>query len=158
MRPWVLTIRIEARCPACPGRSSFAAFTSRADRCGASSAHGTRFGFASADLWNAGDAHLPGCLLAYASDMAFVSTLALAHSDKVKRDQLMMASLDHALWLHRPVPIDDWLLFVKRATTARGGRGMNHAEVFARDGSLVASVSQEGLVRLRKPRETVAAG
>ncbi|MCR9277817.1 MAG: acyl-CoA thioesterase II [Pseudomonadaceae bacterium] len=106
---------------------------------------------------DAGDAHLPGCLLAYASDMAFVSTLALAHSDKVKRDQLMMASLDHALWLHRPVPIDDWLLFVKRATTARGGRGMNHAEVFARDGSLVASVSQEGLVRLRKPRG-VAAG
>ncbi len=98
------------------------------------------------------DAHLPGCLLAYASDMAFVSTLALAHSDTVKRDKLMMASLDHAVWLHRPVPVDDWLLFVKRATTARGGRGMNHAEVFSRDGSLVASVSQEGLVRLRKPR------
>jgi acyl-CoA thioesterase-2 len=52
------------------------------------------------------------------------------------------------LWIHRPVPLDDWLLFHKRTSTASGSRGLSHAEFFTRDGTLVASVSQEGLMRI----------
>ncbi len=95
------------------------------------------------------DPLLPYCLLAYASDMGMVSTSAMPHLDEANRTELMMASLDHALWFHRPAVTDDWLLFVKRTTTATGSRGMNHADFFDRDGQLVASVSQEGLMRVR---------
>lgn len=95
-------------------------------------------------------AALAPCLLAYASDLRFVSTAALAHSQEVARSKLMMASLDHALWLHREFDPNDWLLFAKRSTTAAAGRGMNHAEVYTRDGSLVASITQEGLMRVRR--------
>ena len=59
-----------------------------------------------------------------------------------------MASLDHALWFHRPIAMDQWLLFVRRTSTAVGARGMNHAEIYAADGQLLASVSQEGLMRV----------
>jgi len=96
----------------------------------------------------AADSPLARCLLAYASDMGLVSTSALPHGENVPRDRFQMASLDHALWIHRPVPVDDWLLFHKRTTTASGARGLSHAEFFARDGTLVASVSQEGLMRI----------
>lgn len=98
----------------------------------------------------AGDRALAVCLLAYASDMGMVSTAALPHNDVVSRSELQMASLDHALWLHRDVVMDDWLLFHKRTSAAQGSRGLVHAEFFSRDGSLLASVSQEGL--LRTPR------
>lgn len=96
----------------------------------------------------AADSPLARCLLAYASDMGLVSTSGLPHADVVARQQFHMASLDHALWIHRAVPLDDWLLFHKRTSTASGARGLSHAEFFARDGSLVASVSQEGLMRI----------
>jgi len=95
-----------------------------------------------------GDGALARCLLAYASDMGLVSTAALPHGETVARERLRMASLDHALWIHRPVPLGDWLLFHKRTTTAAGSRGLVHAEFFARDGALIASVTQEGLLRL----------
>lgn len=93
---------------------------------------------------------LAPCLLAYASDLRFVSTAALAHSATMPRSRLMMASLDHALWLHRPFDPSQWLLFAKRSTTASAGRGLNHAEVYSQDGALVASVTQEGLMRVRR--------
>lgn len=96
------------------------------------------------------DEALKRCLLAYASDMGLVSTAALPHSSEQPRNQLQMASLDHALWIHRPVPLDDWLLFHKRTSAAEGARGLIHAEFFGRDGTLVASVSQEGLLRIRR--------
>ncbi|NJN50960.1 MAG: acyl-CoA thioesterase II [Gammaproteobacteria bacterium] len=95
----------------------------------------------------ANDALLPHCLLAYASDMGMVSTSAMPHMAEIPRADVMMASLDHALWIHRPLAVDDWLLFVKRTTTATGARGMNHADFFNRHGQLVASVYQEGLMR-----------
>jgi acyl-CoA thioesterase-2 len=98
-----------------------------------------------------GDAALRCCLLAYASDMGMVSTAALPHGTRRPRSELQMASLDHALWIHRDVALDDWLLFHKRTSVAEGARGLVHAELFSRDGTLVASVSQEGLVRLRAP-------
>jgi acyl-CoA thioesterase-2 len=97
------------------------------------------------------DSPLARCLLAYASDMGLVSTGTLPHAESVTRDRFRMASLDHALWIHRPVPLDDWLLFHKRTSTASGARGLSHAEFFARDGTLVASVTQEGLMRVAEP-------
>ena len=93
------------------------------------------------------DAALRFCLLAYASDMGMVSTAVLPHADAVTRDEIQMASLDHALWFHRDFAIDDWLLVVKRTSSAAGARGMNHAEFFDVNGRLVASASQEGLMR-----------
>jgi acyl-CoA thioesterase-2 len=103
------------------------------------------------------DGALPYCLLAYASDMGLVSTAALPHGSSQPRAALQMASLDHALWIHRDVPMDDWLLFHKRTSAAQGARGLVHAEFFARDGTLVASVSQEGLLRQRRDRVGTAA-
>jgi len=113
----------------------------------------------------ASDRALSCCLLAYASDMGMVSTSILPHTsvthalrfapgavaarqDDTSRARVQMASLDHALWIHRRFVIDDWLLFVKRSSTATGSRGMNHAEFFDRSGQLVASVAQEGLMRM----------
>jgi acyl-CoA thioesterase-2 len=93
------------------------------------------------------DRALRYCLLAYASDMGMVSTSTFPHLAEVPRTDLQMASLDHALWFHRDFRIDDWLLIVKRTSTASGARGMNHADFFDLDGRLVASASQEGLMR-----------
>ena len=76
-----------------------------------------------------------------------VSTAVLPHANAVTRDEIQMASLDHALWFHRDFAIDDWLLVVKRTSSASGARGMNHAEFFDVSGRLVASASQEGLMR-----------
>ena len=98
------------------------------------------------------DKALASCLLAYASDMGLVSTAVIAHMGEAPRRRLHLASLDHALWIHRAPALDDWILFVKRTTTATGGRGMNHAELFDRGGQLLASVSQEGLLRLTEGR------
>ncbi len=96
------------------------------------------------------DQALAQCLLAYASDMSLVSTASLPHLSSVVREQLQMASLDHALWIHRPVPIDQWLLFHKRTSTSQGSRGLVHADLFAQSGELIASVTQEGLLRIRQ--------
>lgn len=97
----------------------------------------------------ADDVPLHHCLLAYASDMGMVSTATLPHQQDIDRSKLQMASLDHGLWLHRPFKVDEWLLFNKHTTVAVGARGLSHAEFFSRDGLLVASVTQEGLVRPR---------
>jgi len=89
-------------------------------------------------------------LLAYASDMSVVSTACLPHQEQVEFNALQMASLDHALWIHRPVPIDEWLLFHKRTSTAQGSRGLVHADFYTESGALLASMTQEGLLRLRQ--------
>lgn len=88
-------------------------------------------------------------LLTYASDVALVSTAALPHNSTQPRSGLMLASLDHALWMHRKPSFDDWILFAKRTSTASGARGLSHAEFFTRDGELLASVTQEGLLRIK---------
>jgi acyl-CoA thioesterase-2 len=92
------------------------------------------------------DAILHRCLLAYASDMGFVDNLYRPHRRPGPRN-LMMASLDHALWFHRPFRIDDWLLYVQQSPTAFGARGFARGEIYSRGGALVASVAQEGLMR-----------
>ena len=100
------------------------------------------------------DQILARCLLAYASDMGLVSTSVLPHAEEIARDRVQMASLDHALWIHRPVCLDDWLLLHKRTSTAEGARGLVHAAFYDLAGGLLASVSQEGLVReYRSPDE-----
>lgn len=96
------------------------------------------------------DTALHHCLLAYASDIGLVSTSALPHQATMDRSRLQMASLDHGLWLHRPLRVDEWLLFHKHTTAATGARGLNHTEVYDRSGLLVASITQEGLLRTRR--------
>jgi acyl-CoA thioesterase II len=98
------------------------------------------------------DPALPYCLLAYASDMGLVGTATVPHAARRPRSGLQTASLDHALWFHRAFDVQDWILFVRRTTTACGSRGMNHAEFFDRDGRLVASAAQEGLMRIAEQR------
>jgi acyl-CoA thioesterase II len=89
-------------------------------------------------------------ILAYISDMQLLGTCALPHGLSWMRGELMSASLDHALWLHDDFRVDDWLLFTSTSPVSRAGRGLNHAQIWSRDGRLVASVAQEGLIRKRR--------
>ena len=77
-----------------------------------------------------------------------MATALLPHAD-AKMAQLQMASLDHAVWFHHPVKMDEWHLYAKDSPCASGARGFNRASLFTRDGKLVASVVQEGLIRIR---------
>jgi acyl-CoA thioesterase II len=89
------------------------------------------------------------CVLAYASDMTLLDTALLPHGFNLFTPSLQLASLDHAMWFHRPFCADAWLLYVQDSPSASGGRGFNRGLVFSRDGALVASVAQEGLIRQR---------
>jgi acyl-CoA thioesterase-2 len=88
-------------------------------------------------------------LLAYVSDFFLLDTATLPHGTSLLRPTLVMASIDHAMWFHRPLRVDDWLLYAMESPSASGARGFARASVFARDGRLVASAAQEGLVRVR---------
>jgi acyl-CoA thioesterase-2 len=90
------------------------------------------------------------CVLAYASDMSLLDTALVPHGRSLFEKQFMGASLDHALWLHRPFRADDWLLYAQETPTMTGSRGFARGLIYTRDGSLVASVAQEGLVRIRR--------
>jgi len=89
-------------------------------------------------------------LLAYVSDFFLLDTATLPHGTSFLKPTLVMASIDHALWFHRALRVDDWLLYAMESPSASGARGFARASVFARDGRLVASAAQEGLVRARK--------
>jgi acyl-CoA thioesterase-2 len=88
-------------------------------------------------------------VLAYASDYAFLPTALRPHGVGMRDPRLLIASLDHTVWMHRPFRADEWLLYVCDSPSAEGARGFVRGEVFTRDGTLVASVAQEGLIRLR---------
>ena len=90
------------------------------------------------------------CVLAYASDMSLLNTALVPHGRSVFEKTIMAASLDHALWLHRPFRADDWLLYAQESPSMTGSRGFARGLIFRRDGALVASVAQEGLVRIRR--------
>lgn len=90
------------------------------------------------------------CVLAYASDMSLLDTTLVPHGRSLFEKEFMGASLDHALWLHRPFRADDWLLYTQESPTMTGSRGFSRGLIYTRDGSLVASVAQEGLVRIRR--------
>jgi len=92
------------------------------------------------------------CILAYASDMTLLDTSLLPHGYNLFTPDLQLASLDHAMWFHRPFRADEWLLYVQESPTASGSRSFNRGEIFRRDGTLAVSVAQEGLVRLRRKR------
>jgi acyl-CoA thioesterase-2 len=96
------------------------------------------------------DPALHRAVLAYASDMSLLGTSTLAHGVNWMTHNLQTASLDHALWLHEDFRADDWLLYVCDSPWAGHARGFNRGKIFARDGRLVASVAQEGLIRLRE--------
>jgi acyl-CoA thioesterase-2 len=89
-------------------------------------------------------------ILAYASDYGMLPTALLPHNVSYRDPRLMLASLDHTLWMHRDFRADDWLLYSIDSPSASGARGFVRGQVFTRDGRLVASVAQEGLIRLRE--------
>ncbi len=113
-----------------------------------------RAGSAARDrLWVRADGVLPDdallhiCVLAYASDLALLWSVAAPHGHALGQD-VMAASLDHAMWFHRPFRADDWVLCDYASPSATGGRGLATGRFFSRDGRLIASVVQEGLVRI----------
>ena len=95
------------------------------------------------------DQSLHQCVLAYASDFTLLDTALIAHGRFVFDPRLMLASLDHALWFHRKLRADEWLLYAQDSPISGAGRGFCRGMLFARDGKLVASTAQEGLLRER---------
>ena len=96
------------------------------------------------------DEKLHRCLLAYVSDYFLLETATLPHGTSSAHSSIIMASIDHAMWFHRPLRVDEWLLYAVESPSASGARGFARAGLFALDGRLVASTAQEGLVRMKK--------
>ncbi len=94
------------------------------------------------------DVNLHRAMLAYASDFYLLGTSTFPHGISYYQPTVQMASLDHALWFHRPFRIDDWLLYSLESPSASGARGLARGSIYTRDGVLVASVAQEGLIRV----------
>jgi acyl-CoA thioesterase-2 len=109
-------------------------------------------------IWMRASGRLPDtlplhqCVLAYASDFSLLDTALIAHGKLMFDKDVQLASLDHALWLHRPFRADEWLLYAMDSPSSHGARGFCRGSVFTRDGTLVASVAQEGLMRQRDSR------
>lgn len=97
------------------------------------------------------DPALHAAVLAYASDYSLLEPVMNAHRRSFAEPGMKVASLDHAMWWHRPARADEWLLFVLDSPSAQGARGLGTGRVYGRDGVLVATVAQEGMIRL--PRE-----
>ncbi|MBO3758202.1 acyl-CoA thioesterase II [Ciceribacter sp. L1K22] len=93
------------------------------------------------------DRPLQAAVLAYLSDMTLLDTSLYAHGTSIFDPDLQVASLDHAMWFHRPCSLDDWLLYTQDSPSASGGRGMTRGSIYSRSGVLIASVAQEGLIR-----------
>jgi len=94
------------------------------------------------------------CVLAYASDFTLLDTALIAHGRFVFDPKLILASLDHALWFHRKLRADEWLLYAQDSPISGGGRAFCRGMLFTRDGKLVASTAQEGLLRERSATRT----
>ena len=112
------------------------------------------------DVWIRATGRLPDepaihqCVLAYASDMMLLDAALIPHGRSVFSEDIMAASLDHALWFHRPFRADEWLLYAQDSPNLAGSRGFSRGLIFAADGTLVASVAQEGLLRQRRRQNT----
>jgi len=107
-------------------------------------------------VWIRADGTLPDaplllhqCIVAYASDMTLIDTATLPHSIPWFDPNVQMASLDHAMWFHRSLRADEWLLYSQESPTATGARGFTTGRLYTRDGRHVVSVAQEGLIRKR---------
>lgn len=95
------------------------------------------------------DQHMHQGMLAYVSDFYLMTTALLPHARWVFDPEMQMASLDHAQWFHRPINMNEWLLYVSESTAAQAGRGLVQGSFYNRAGELVSSAAQEGLMRLR---------
>jgi acyl-CoA thioesterase-2 len=110
-------------------------------------------------MWVRAPLHLPDeplvheSLFAYVSDYGLLSTSLQPHGVVLGDEHLQIASLDHTIWFHRPFRMDEWLLFSMESPNASGGRGLCFAHVYNREGVLVASCTQEGLIRIRDQRK-----
>ncbi|GGL90863.1 acyl-CoA thioesterase [Nakamurella endophytica] len=106
-------------------------------------------------VWFRPDGALPDddllhvCVLAYLSDLTLLDSVLASHGVAVGEDVTQLASLDHAMWFHRPIRLDDWVLYDTDSPSASGGRGLATGRFFARSGALLATVVQEGLIRVR---------
>jgi len=105
-------------------------------------------------VWLRADGRLPddpvlhACIVTYASDMTLLDTALLPHGTDAFDPTIAMASLDHAMWFHRPFRADEWLLYDQDTPTASGGRGLARGSIFSASGDLAVSVVQEGLIRV----------
>ena len=104
-------------------------------------------------IWIRADGRLPDdpvlhqCVVTYASDMTLLDTALLPHGGTYRSAHIQMASLDHAMWFHRPFRADEWLLYVQDTPSASDGRGIARGLFFTEGGELAVSVVQEGLIR-----------
>ena len=112
-------------------------------------------------VWIRADGKLPEdpvlhtCVLTYASDMTLLDTTMVAHGGHSLEDRVQMASLDHAMWFHRPFRADEWLLYDQDSPSTSGGRGLARGLIWTEDGQLAVSVVQEGLIRpIRRVRRS----
>ncbi|WP_256752004.1 acyl-CoA thioesterase II [Mesorhizobium sp. Mes31] len=96
------------------------------------------------------DRALQSVLLAYLSDMTLLDTSTFAHGRGLFDPDIQAASLDHSMWFHRPHALDGWLLYAQDSPSSSGSRGFSRGTLYARDGTLIASMAQEGLIRLRR--------
>jgi acyl-CoA thioesterase-2 len=119
---------------------------------------GTGPGEAVNNVWIRSTARLPDdpaihkCVLAYASDFTLLDTSLAAHGRTLYETDIVGASLDHALWFHRPFKADEWLLYAQDSPSASGALGFARGRIYSEAGILVADVAQEGVVRVRDPR------
>ena len=98
------------------------------------------------------DPRIHRAILAFASDMSLLGTCALPHGLSWARGEVVSASLDHAVWFHEHFRADEWLLYATDSPWSGGGRGFNRGRIFTRDGRLIASVAQEGMIRKALPK------
>ena len=96
------------------------------------------------------DPALHRAALLYLSDFSLLDAALVTHGRTIHDNRIQVASLDHAMWLHQPMRADEWLLYVEDSPAASGGRGLVRGLIYARDGTLVASVAQEGLIRQKR--------
>jgi acyl-CoA thioesterase II len=107
------------------------------------------------NIWIRATGPVPGewpiqsAILAYLSDMTLLDTATFPHGRAIFDPDLQVASLDHAMWFHRDDPLDDWLLYTQDSPSSSGSRGLSRGAIYNRKGLLIASVAQEGLIRLR---------
>ncbi|MBX3568897.1 MAG: acyl-CoA thioesterase II [Rhizobiaceae bacterium] len=97
-----------------------------------------------------GDRDQRAAILAYLSDMTLLDTSTFAHGRAIFDRDIQAASLDHAMWFHRDHPLDGWLLYTQDSPSTSGSRGFTRGALYGQDGTLIASVAQEGLIRLRR--------
>ena len=149
--------RRKSGCGACSSESSRS--NSARSTCAIRAARARRRPRARQSLWIRIGGALPDdpaihrAALAYLSDMTLLDTALVAHGHTISDGRFQLASLDHALWLHRPCRADDWLLYVQDSPNAHGARGLTRGLLYTRAGVLAASVVQEGL--MRQPRSNL---